>query len=63
MENYTPATYRLREIQRHNRMVIIHEATETETFATVSIIARNNLEESNHQWLITGDQMKVIHSN
>lgn len=55
MENYTPATYRLREIQRHNRMVIIHEATETETFATVSIIARNNLEESNHQWLITGD--------
>lgn len=49
MENYTLAIYRLREIQRHNRMAIVYEATETETFAIVSIIARNDLEESNHQ--------------
>lgn len=63
MENYTLAMCRLREIQKHNRMVIVHEATKTETFAIVSIIARNHLEESNHQWLITGDQMKVIHRN
>lgn len=63
MENYTLAMCRLREIQKHNRMVIVHEATKTETFAIVSIIARNDLEESNHQWLITGDQMKVIHRN
>lgn len=63
MENYTLAIYRLREIQRHNGMAIVHEATETETFAIVSIIARNDLEESNHQQLITGDQMKVIHRN